>query len=153
MSKATMWKGRQRECAETCIFSFCIFIKEYLGMTKCSLLSGWPSCVCTVIIFYPILYFLSISYKTMMIQAIFSFGVCFFVLPSLKKWLVGFSSNSVSIIHLPWNSIWRAQLCSPGYLRHSTYIPRYCHSLFWVRAFFFLGLHLLFSFKALVTLT
>ena len=32
----------KKVCSTTCIFSFCFIIKEYLGMSKRSLLSGRP---------------------------------------------------------------------------------------------------------------
>ena len=37
-------------CAKTCIFSFRIIVKEYLGMAKHSLPSGWPT-------YFPLLVF------------------------------------------------------------------------------------------------
>ena len=42
MSEATVWNSRQRHVPKTCIFSFCIIIKEYLDVVKRSSLYGLP---------------------------------------------------------------------------------------------------------------
>ena len=42
MSKATMWKSRQRNVPKLVYSVFCIIIKEYLGIARRSELYGCP---------------------------------------------------------------------------------------------------------------